>query len=474
MDECGLTESTHDVVTVRTRRDALTLAAVGLAGVAVAAPNLITEAKHGKRHKGHKGHKGHHRHKRRHGGGGNGGGDGDGGGGQTGGPAQRPFPQHLTYAAGTIRPNHRSQAQQDDDLRAAYGRWKDRYLVNESSGGQSLYRVAFGGPGSDKHNETVSEGQGYGMIIVPLFAGYDPDAQTIFDGLWRFARNHPSSIDSRLMDWKVPGGDGNDSAFDGDCDMAYGLLLANAQWGSGGATDYSAAANQLLAGILASTIGPNSRLPLLGDWVPPFGAPKYTEWTPRTSDFMPGHFRAFRRFTGDPVWDQVVGACQGVVSTLQQNNSPGTGLLPDFVQFDGSTPRPASPGFLEGPNDGNYNYNAGRDPWRLGTDALLSGDGTSLAQTRKISQWIAGSTGGNPQALKSGYQLDGTPLSGSNYFSTFFAAPFGVAAMTDSGQQSWLNAIYDAVINSNEGYYEDSVALICSLVLSGNFWDPTV
>jgi hypothetical protein len=257
--------------------------------------------------------------------------------------------------------------------------------------------------------------------------------------------------------------------------MAYGLLLAHTQWGSSGAIDYSAAGQQLLGAILASTIGPNSRLPLLGDWVNPGGSPQ-NEWTPRTSDFMLGHFRAFRRFTGDSVWDQVLAACQGVIGSLQQNYSPSTGLLPDFAQLVGPShiPQPASPGFLEGANDGNYNYNAGRDPWRIGTDALLSGDGTSLSQARKIALWIANSTNDNPQSIRSGYHLDGTPLPDSNYFSTFFAAPFGVAAMTDGTLQSFLNAVYDAVINSDQNYYEDSVALLCSLLLSGNFWDPTI
>jgi endo-1,4-beta-D-glucanase Y len=467
MNDLRLDEAVHPAVSGRTRREALWLTAAGVASLALAGPH-VTEGKNGKRHRGHKGHKGHRRHKHRHGhgGGGNGGGKGggDGSGNQPGGPAQRPFPQHLTYAAGTIRPNHRSQTQQDDDLTAAYGRWKDRYLVNEGGG---LYRVAFGPPGD--HGTTVSEGQGFGMIILPHTAGYDPDAQTIFDGLWHFARNHPSGIDSRLMDWKVPGGGDPDSAFDGDCDMAYGLLLAHAQWGSGGATDYAGAAGQLLAGILASTIGPNSRLPLLGDWVNPSQSP-HNEWSPRTSDFMPGHFRAFRRFTGDAVWDQVVAACQQYIGALQ---NPNTGLLPDFAQSSGSgnPPRPADEGFLER-NDGQYFYNAGRDPWRIGTDALLNSDATSLNQARKIAQWIFGSTGGNPQNIRSGYELNGNPLSGSNYFSTFFAAPFGVAAMTDSTLQSFLNDVYDAVISSDQGYYEDSVALLCSLVLTGNFWEP--
>src|SRR5687768_14792518 len=159
--------------------------------------------------------------------------------------------------------------------------------------GATLYRVAFGKPGSSAHNTTVSEGQGYGMVIVPLLAGHDPQAQTIFDGLRSYALTHRSCGDDRLMLWKIPNqGHGCASATDGDLDIAYGLLLADAQWGSGGAIDYRAAANRVLAGIRASTIGPASKLPLLGDWVDLDGD-RANEWTPRTSDFMTGHFRAF-------------------------------------------------------------------------------------------------------------------------------------------------------------------------------------
>jgi len=136
-------------------------------------------------------------------------------------------------------------------------------------------------------------------------------------------------------------------------------------------------------------------------------------------------------------------------------------------------PRPASAGFLEGPNDGAYNYNAGRDPWRLGTDGLLNGDARSLAAVARISAWAHDETGGDPQRIRAGYALDGTPLSGSDYFTTFFAAPLGVAAMAVPSQQAWLNAIYEAVRQREEDYYEDSVTLLCMLVMTANFWDPT-
>jgi endo-1,4-beta-D-glucanase Y len=386
---------------------------------------------------------------------------------------QRPFPQHSTYAPGTIRPNQRTQAQLDDDVRLFYDQWKADYLVAVTDS-PTRYRVSFG---SEDPSRTVSEGQGYGMVIVALMAGYDPNARDIFDGLWYFAHDHPSNIDSRLMAWEVPeDAGGEDSAFDGDADIAYGLLLANAQWGSQDAINYQVEAQVVIAAIKESTIGPDSHLPTLGDWVEPNGTP-YDQYTPRSSDFMPAHFRAYGRASGDPIWTDVIAATHSTISSLQANYSPNTGLLPDFIQpvsATDHTPRPADAHFLEGPHDGHYYYNAGRDPWRIGTDALLNNDSTSMLQTQRIADWIAGAMGDDPANIRAGYYLNGTPLPGSNYFTTFFAAPFGVALMTRPSQQQRLNKIYAAVYNTHEDYYEDSVTLLCLLVMTGSYWDPTI
>lgn len=384
----------------------------------------------------------------------------------------RPFGQHTEYADGTILPNHRTATQLDDDVRAFYDNWKSRYLVPAGTvNGQPLYRIAFDFGSS----VTVSEGQGYGMMITALLAGHDPDAQEIFDGLWRFSKQNPSDGDPRLSDWIVPTNvDGNGSAFDGDADIAYGLLLADAQWGSGGNIDYATEAESLIDAIYQSTIGPDSRLPELGDWVQA-DDPVYDQWVSRSSDHMPSHFRAFGRATGDiAAWNEVIANSQAVIDHLQVNYSPTTGLLPDFIVNADTGGEPAPANFEEGPYDGAYFFNAGRVPWRLGLDALLNGDATSALQVQKISDWAESATGGDPAALQSGYNLDGAPLPGSNYFSTFFASPIGVAAMSDPEQQAWLNSVYDSVYNVEENYYEDSVNLLSLITMSGNFWDPTV
>lgn len=382
----------------------------------------------------------------------------------------RPFPQHGVYAPGSVKPNHRSQTQLDDDVRTLYDYWKKNHLVEA---GNSLYRVAFGKE-TLNWEKTVSEGQAYGMMIAAFMAGHDSNARAIFDGLWGFAQAHPSHTDARLMSWVVPeSATGNNSAFDGDADMAYALLLADAQWGSRGRINYKVEGQTMIAAILESVIGPESRMPMLGDWTVPNGA-TYSQYTPRASDFMLVNFRAYRKATSDPLWDEIITKCQAVMSTIQENHSTETGLMPDFIIMPGEDhiPQPSPANFLESPNDGNYYYNAGRVPWRVGEDTLLNNDTVSRGIAQKISRWAEKVTEGIPARFHAGYDLAGNPLQGSDYFTSFFVAPLGVAAMCDPAQQDWLNAIYDSVCPQRENYYEDSIALFCLLTMSGNIWTP--
>ncbi|WP_292654703.1 glycosyl hydrolase family 8 [Nitratifractor sp.] len=388
------------------------------------------------------------------------------------GEPHNPFPQHVDYTAGTIKPSRYTQEQMDRDVADFYDYWKKSYVVSagKDDNGNLLYRVAFG-KGSDV---TVSEGQGYGMVITALMAGYDQKAREIFDGMWRFSRRYPSEIDSRLMSWKIKNGqrvDGADSAFDGDADIAFALLLANEQWGSDGAINYLAEARRVIEGIKTSTIGPDSLLPKLGDWVENDGE-KYNQFTPRSSDCILSAFKSFAWASGDDSWYDVAESCQKALEHIQKKYSKKTGLLPDFmVRCDPvSSCRPAPRNFLEGPNDGKYYYNAGRDPWRVGLDYLISGDEHSRKIVVKMINWLNKRTKGRAAKIKSGYTLKGRKI--GNYTSSFFQAPFGVAAMADKKYQKFLDRIYNAVRKDHEGYYEDSVNLLSLLVMSGNFWAP--
>lgn len=386
-----------------------------------------------------------------------------------------PFPQHRAYSDTIIQPNHLGQQVMDDDVIAAYQDWKTNYLipVDQDSAWPTMYRISFG---RDNPQRTVSEGIGYGMLVMAVMAGADDKAQEYFNGLWRFARMHPSNVDARLTAWQVADGVKDDaSAFDGDADMALALLLADQQWGSAGEFNYLADARSIVRALRESAIGPDSNLPMLGDWVDPFGD-RYNQFSVRSSDFMPANFKAFALVDHPQAWQQVVEAVQTLTTQLQAEYAPATGLLPDFVVAEISASgtqvyQPAFASFLEGSHDGDYHYNAGRIPMRLGMDALLNGDQVSRRQLRKIAEFVADRimTRGVDN-IGSGFSLDGKAY--GNYFSTFFAAPFAIALMVTPDYQPELNALYDAIATRRENYYEDSINLLSLLLLSGNFWLP--
>ncbi len=412
-------------------------------------------------------------------GGSSGGQGGSSGGGATGGsgggqavmiPAT-PFGSHLVpYTAGSVLPDVVGQGELDQATRDAYDAWKDKYL--KAGCGADRYYVE---TKTQAGNLTVSEGQGYGMLLSAIMAGHDPDARVHFDGIYRFFRDHPSASSPDLLSWyqdtSCNNAQGNDSASDGDLDIAFALLLADRQWGSCDAIDYRKEALKVIAAIGAFEVDTSGGYVLLGDWASP-GDAKYYKST-RSSDFMTDHFRSFGAASGDAMWGGLVDKTYGIVGAIRDGYSPGKGLLPDFIKDPLGAPAPVAAGFLEGANDGAYNYNACRDPWRIGTDYLVSGDARAKTEMLALTGWIEGATGGDPTKIRAGYKLDGTPVSGSNYLTMAFAAPFGVAAMADGSHKAWLNELWSTIAGApSEGYYEDTIQVMSMIVMSGNWWAP--
>ncbi|MFE5733224.1 glycosyl hydrolase family 8 [Streptomyces sp. NPDC056528] len=389
------------------------------------------------------------------------------GGGGGGGPAV-PFGSHLEpYAAGVLKPSG-AQAALDQKVVEYYTKWKAAFVRQNC--GNGWYQVH----SPDADHPYVAEAQGYGMVVTATMAGADPDARKIFDGLVKWKIDHPSSVNPNLLaaeqDAQCRSVSGGDGATDGDMDVAYGLLLADKQWGSGGTYDYKDLALKHIAAIKKDELNPTTKLLKLGDWSGPGGEHYYIS---RTSDWMADHFRAFRTASGDTTWDAVRTAHQNQITRLQSTYAPGTGLLPDFVVDTNTTPRPAPGEVLEDPNDGAYWWNACRTPWRIADDAVTSGDAASLAAARKLNAWIKTKTGGDPNRIGTGYKLNGTQIS-SGAEAAFFA-PFAVAAMTDPGSQVWLDALWNKMLNTpvdTGGYFSASIQLQVMITASGNHWVP--
>ncbi len=380
-----------------------------------------------------------------------------------------PFPQHVKYTTGTIKPSTQTQTQLDASVQSFYNTWKAKYLKPGCTTGQYYVEYING------TEICVSEGQGYGMVITAYMAGYDTMAKTYYDGLYRWYKANPSTVNPVLMNWQQNSkcvSDGTDAATDGDLDIAYSLLMADKQWGSAGSINYLSEALAIINAIKQSEVYPAVSSLQLGDWAHNDSGYKNDS---RPSDFMYDHLRAFYTATNDATWNNVLNECYNLIDTIQTRYSPNTGLIPDFIENCDSVPHPAKAKFLEGAEDGYYNYNSCRTPWHFGVDYLLNGDVRAKNDCNKITQWLKKTTSSNISSIRSGYKLDGSNISGNNYQDMAFMAPFTVGACVDTAHQAWLNDLWNYVVTdavSNSDYFGNTLKMLCMIVVSGNYWMP--
>lgn len=387
-----------------------------------------------------------------------------------------PFGSHLkAYVAG-IKPQSATQAQMDASVIKRYETWKRLDLRNAC--GSSLVDVG----NAYNTDLTYSESIGYGMVILPLMAGYDPQARVYFDSMYQFSRKYPAAAQGApdLMDWRVnkscQASGGGWNAPDGDLDIAMGLLMAHAQWGSTGAINYQAEALKVIAALKKFNFTSNATRA----WS--MGA-AHSQNHSRVSDYMLTHLRAFKRATNDAFWDKVIATELQTMQYIQTHHSTTTGLLPDWaVDLNLDTPRPANPSEVEGgATDGDFFYNADRTPWRIASDYVMTGDAGSQAIASRFATFFKSEIvkRGAPSAtfnpIQSGYHLDGTPVQAvkTDYHESAFTAPALVAGMVDASHQAYLDQMwtYEAGTEPN-GYYGAEISLMSMIVASGNWWNP--
>lgn len=394
------------------------------------------------------------------------------------GAARRPFPQHVAYTPGVIKPSRVTQAQMDAAVAAAYATWKATYVKH--LGGQGAW-VDCGKACGKTDDIAVSEGQGYGMVI----SAYLGDRPT-FDAMYRYYVAHPSRFGPHLMAWQQKYENGHmvdtggpDSATDGDLDIAYGLLLADRQWGSRGGTDYLRAALDAMHDILAWDVNPAQWNTNPGDWA--HGSPDDANHT-RPSDWMTDHFVAFAQVdtANAAKWMAVYDEVAASVNYQFAHGSQDTGLVPDFMVLAGdhfvSTPGK----YLETKHDGDFSYNACRTPWRLAMSYIVDGRTEMLAAQRATTSWIRAAAGGATREVRAGYYIEngtnGTPF--VRYRDLAFTAPMAVNAMVaGTASQDWLDALWTAINDGGDfkrvnDYYGDSLRMQVLLVVSGNWWAP--
>lgn len=361
----------------------------------------------------------------------------------------------------------------DAALTRHYDAWKAHAVKNVASvpGGKAIQF-------SQQAYLSVSEGMGMGMLLVVLFAGHDPGAKELFDGLLTTVRARPAygivqhftPAGKYLHEWRLnadgtSGGDGW-SALDGDEDIAMALLMADKQWGSHLTWNYKQEAINTINAMKEYHFKTDGTTKSLS-----------TPHVSRTSDYMIGHFRAYAAATGDSFWSTTaIDRAYELANRMQTVYSAGVGLMPDFiVDTNTATPRP-SPGMMGdfNMNEHHYWWNACRNPWRYATDYLLSGDARWKTITGRMIDFFqaeAARAGGDVMAIGTGYSLAGAQLTGGD--SGAYHGPILAGACIDAKYQPFLDALWNwNASHPTVGYYDGEIQLLSMVVASGNWWTP--
>ena len=346
-----------------------------------------------------------------------------------------------------------------------YRVWKGTYLQGDSNA-----KFVVTNQDHDK-KQTLSEAQGYGMLIAIMAARQGFGSQKTFDQLTQYYVDHQISKDNPLMAWRqqqvgkrmVSTTAEKTSATDGDLDIAYALILADEYWaqhGKPGRHDYGKLARRLLKAIAAREINPVTKLPRVGDWAKEGQSSELV----RSSDLITAYFRKFARYTRDGTWTQVVQNSQTVLQKLSGKYE--TGLMADFVTVQGRNLDVGSvlPKQVDSPYDHQYGFNACRVPWRVAYDYQLNHSRISYDVTAKMLKFFR-----HCQRPGTVHDLSGNLL--AQYDSAAFTAPVAYAAYVLNDQK--LSQRYAPELDMSlvkQGYYPATLHMV-TLLTSGTLGD---
>jgi len=227
-------------------------------------------------------------------------------------------------------------------------------------------------------NDTVSEGQAYGMIRAVLMN----DRKT-FDECLAWTEtflSRKASHGDRLMAWHFENGAVSDtqSASDADIDYAYSLILAHRAWND---QRYLSLAKEVLTSVLEKeTAVIHGKIYLL-PWTKKGNEPEPLV-TLNPSYYAPSHFKLFYEVTGDKRWQEMADTTYDLLGRLIELpvDPKEKGVVPDWVGIDQQGEIKALPG-----QPLVFGWDAVRVPLRIAADYYLYGDKRAL----EILRWFA-------------------------------------------------------------------------------------
>jgi endoglucanase len=353
-----------------------------------------------------------------------------------------PFPQSAHYSYGILPTKINN-----DQVQAAYADFYAR--LYEENGDKTMARIKW-----DTESMTVSEGIGYGMIIMAYMDNATNNTQAKFDKLWKYYNNF---LDAKgLMNWKINGftsANQMNAATDAELDVAVSLMEAYKQWGD---EKYLTDAKTFIGKIWKYEVDSSGNLSPGDSWGI-FSSQR------NPSYFCTGALQLFKK-ADTSNWNRVI---TNSYALLLKVRNATTGLVPDWCTSAGQ------------PREAVFKYDAIRTPWRMAWAYCWYGHDTAKTICTSIASWITTKTGGDPAKIGDGYNLDGSVT--SSYNNSTFVGCLGSSGMVDAKHQAWLDAAYirlqDTLVAVKETYFNQSLKLLNLLLMSGNmpnFWDMPV
>lgn len=341
-----------------------------------------------------------------------------------------PYPQEKAYAYGTYVSGISAKVKNRFDA------FMSKYY--EESG--NMARIKF-----DQDAYTVSEGIGYGMIMMVYFSSNETSYQSQFDKLWAYYNNWLNS--NGLMHWKIQGFnnvDQQNAATDAEFDVAFALAMAYYQFGD---EKYKTAASNLIAKIRTYEMESNG-LHKPGDMWNTYRNPSYVS---------PAAFELFKNFDDASFWSKALSANY---SLLKKNQNSTTGL-PSGWSDDSGNPVGGNTGYIA------YDYDAPRAPWRWAWSYAWYGHSDAATLLSKLAPWV--SNRGSASKLKVPMNLNDGSDYGSAYSNATAIGPLTCTMLYSSTYAGKLSSYSSALLGKgSETYFNDAMQVLSGLLLSGN------
>jgi len=352
-----------------------------------------------------------------------------------------PYPMRKNYGNGTINAVNSTA---DADLKARFKAYKNNFYLEGTCSGTPCARIKF-----DEPENTVSEGIGYGMLMMVYFSDKTTSYQSEFDKLWTYYKTHLN--ENGLMHWKIGGFGGaveQNGATDAELDVALALIMAYYQFGD---TKYQTDATNLINKIWQHEMNSDG-LHKPGDKWDNDKNPSYV---------APAAFELFKDLGNSANWTTALSRNYTFLKA-NQNSSTTAGLPSDWANSDGSPKKCTYCGY--GPSDGKqYGQDAVRAPWRWATAKAWFGHADAGTLLDKLGTWVNGK---NPGDIKGPIKLDGTmgTVPNASYLGSLMCA-----LMSKSDFQSKLNSYWSSWATiSGDTYFNSSMQVLTGLLASGN------